>query len=80
MLTDEQIEQIAKWVTKRNPGKIKGISQHIIKEHFKISYSNEATRKLLKRNGLKLLRPKVVPGNPPNEEEYQKIFRDEIFL
>jgi transposase len=54
LLTDEQIEQIVKWVTERNPGKIKEISQHI-KEHFKISYSNEAVRKLLKRNGLKVI-------------------------
>jgi transposase len=74
LLTDEQIEQIVKWVTERNPGKIKEISQHI-KEHFKISYSNEAVRKLLKRNGLKLLRPKVVPGNPPNEEEQKENIR-----
>jgi Transposase and inactivated derivatives len=71
-LTNEQIAQIVKWVTETNPGKTKEIRQYI-KEHFNVSYSNEAVRKLLKRNGLKLLRPKVVPGNPPNEEE-QKIW------
>jgi transposase len=70
-LTDEQIEQLVKWVTETNPGKTKEIRQYI-KEQFKVRYSNEAVRKLLKKNGLKVLRPKVIPGNPPTEEEQKK--------
>jgi len=73
-LTDEQIEQLVKWVTETNPGKTKEIRQYI-KEHFKVRYSNEAVRKLLKKNGLKVLRPKVVPGNPPSEEEQKKTIK-----
>jgi len=70
-LTDEQIEQLVKWVTETNPGKTKEIRQYI-EEQFKVRYSNEAVRKLLKKNGLKVLRPKVIPGNPPTEEEQKK--------
>ena len=70
-LTDEQIEQLVKWVKETNPGKTKEIRQYI-KEHFKVRYSNEAVRKLLRKNGLKILRPKVIPGNPPTEEEQKK--------
>ena len=70
-LTEEQIDQLVKWVTETNPGKTKEIRQYI-KEHFKVRYSIEAVRKLLKKNGLKVLRPKVVPGNPPTEEEQKK--------
>ena len=70
-LTDEQIEQLVKWVTETNPGKTKEVRQYI-KEQFKVRYSNEAVRKLLRKNGLKVLRPKVIPGNPPTEEEQKK--------
>jgi len=70
-LTDEQIEPLVKWVTETNPGKTKEIRQYI-KEQFKVRYSNEGVRKLLKKNGLKVLRPKVIPGNPPTEEEQKK--------
>jgi len=70
-LTSEQINQVVSWVGDTNPGKTKEVREYI-KEHFKVTYSNEAVRKLLKKNGLKILRPKVVPGNPPSEEEQKK--------
>ncbi|MBU0464139.1 MAG: winged helix-turn-helix domain-containing protein [Proteobacteria bacterium] len=70
-LTSEQIDQVASWVGETNPGKTKEVREYI-KEHFKVVYSNEAVRKLLKKKGLKVLRPKVVPGNPPSEEEQKK--------
>ena len=75
-LASEQINQVVSWVKETNPGKTKEVRKYI-KDHFKIDYSNEAVRKLLKKKGLKVLRPKVVPGNPPSEEEqkkHQKIF------
>jgi len=70
-LTDEKIEQLVTWVTETNPGKTKEV-RHYIKEQFNVLYSNEAVRKLLNKNGLKVLRPKVIPGNPPTEEDQKK--------
>lgn len=70
-LTPEQINQVVNWVKETNPGKTKEIREYI-KDHFNISYSNEAVRKILRKMGLKILRPKVVPSNPPSEEEQKK--------
>jgi transposase len=70
-LTSEQIDQVVSWVKETNPGKTKEVREYI-KEHFKVAYSNEAVRKILKKMGLKILRPKIVPGNPPSEKEQKK--------
>ena len=70
-LTSEQIDQVVSWVKEANPAKIKEVRE-FIKDHFDIAYSCEAVRKLLKKNGLKVLRPKVVPGNPPSEDVQKK--------
>lgn len=70
-LTPEQIDQLVNWVKETNPGKTKEVREYI-KDHFKVAYSNEAVRKILRKRGLKVLRPKVVPGNPPIEEEQKK--------
>ncbi|MDB4304276.1 IS630 family transposase, partial [Desulfosarcina sp.] len=70
-LTSEQIDLVVKWAKETNPGKTKEVREYI-KTHFKVAYSNEAVRKILKKRGLKILRPKVVPGNPPSEEEQKK--------
>ena len=70
-LTSEQIGQAVAWVKETNPGKTKEVREYI-KDQFKVVYTNEAVRKLLKKNGLKVLRPKVVPGNPPSEEVQKK--------
>jgi transposase len=70
-LTPEQIDQVVNWVKETNPGKTKEVRDYI-KDHFQVAYSNEAVRKILKKMGLKILRPKVVPGNPPTEEEQKK--------
>ncbi len=70
-LDSEQINQVVNWVTQTNPGKTKEVRKYI-KDHFEVDYTNEAVRKLLKKKGLKILRPKVVPGNPPSEEEQKK--------
>ncbi len=71
-LTDVQIDQVVNWVRENNPGKTKEV-QAYIKEHFKITYSNEAVRKILKKMGLKILKPKVVPGKAPSEEDQKKL-------
>ncbi len=70
-LTSEQIDQVVSWAKETNPAKIKEVRE-FIKDHFDIDYSCEAVRKLLKKNGLKVLRPKVVPGNPPSEDVQKK--------
>ena len=70
-LNEEQIEQLVSWVKTTNPAKLKQVRAYII-EQFKVKYSTEAIRKMLHKKGLKLLRPKVIPGNPPSEEEQKK--------
>ncbi len=70
-LTPEQIDQVVDWVKQANPSKTKEVREYI-KNHFKVTYSIEAVRKILKKGGLKILRPKVVPGNPPSEDEQKK--------
>ena len=70
-LNDEQIQQLVSWVKTTNPANLKQVRVYII-EQFKVKYTTEAIRKLLLKKGLKLLRPKVIPGNPPNEEEQKK--------
>ncbi|WP_155321285.1 helix-turn-helix domain-containing protein [Desulfosarcina ovata] len=81
-LRSEQIDQVVKWVKETNPGKSKEVREYI-KKNFQISYSNEAVRKILKKRGLKVIRPRVVPGNPPSEEDqkkHRKLFRNEAYL
>lgn len=70
-LNDEQIEKVIHWIKTTNPAKLKEVRKYII-DHFKVKYTTEAIRKLLHKRGLKLLRPKVIPGNPPSEEEQKK--------
>jgi transposase len=70
-LTEEQIDQVIAWVKETNPSKTKEVGEYI-KEHFKVIYTAEAVRQILRKRGLKVLRPKIVPGNPPSEEEQKK--------
>ena len=74
-LSPEHIEEIVAWVSENNPGKIKEV-QKTINDRFKVKYSHEAVRKILKKNGLKLIRPKAVPGNPPSEADQKKRSND----
>ena len=70
-LSDEQTQQLLNWVRITNPIHLKQIRIHIIEE-FGIKYTTEAIRKILHKNGIKLIRPKVIPGDPPSEEEQEK--------
>ena len=70
-IRSEQIEEVITWVSETNPSKIKEVREYI-RERFKVTYSTEAVRKLLKKNGLKVLRPKIIPGNAPSEDEQKK--------
>jgi transposase len=73
-LTKVQISEIIDWVKENNPSTCKEVAQKI-KDNYSIQYAVESVRKLLKRNGMKFLLPKVIPGNPPSEEK-QKEFVD----
>lgn len=71
-LKKQEISEVIKWVKTNNPGTIKEVEAKIY-DDYKIRYTNEGVRKLLKNNGLKLLLPKVIPGNPPSAEEQQVV-------
>jgi transposase len=67
-INKEQTDKLVSWVRDTNPSIIKEVKQYI-KDNFNVQYSIEGIRVILKKNGLKVLRPKVIPGNPPTEEE-----------
>jgi len=70
-LTPPQIEQLVAWVKETSPAKTKQIRAYI-KEQFRVLYAIETVRQLLHKQGLKRLRPKVQPGNPPSEAEQRE--------
>jgi transposase len=67
-LKPSQIEQLVAWVNETSPAKTKQVRTYI-KEQFKVTYRVEAVRQLLRKQGLKRIRPKEVPGKAPSEEE-----------
>ena len=67
-VTPAQIEQVVTWVKETTPAKTKQV-QAYIREQFGVKYSVEAVRQLLRKQGLKVLRPKTEPGDPPSEDE-----------
>ncbi len=71
-LEKDQVEELVKWVKETTPAKTKQVRQYI-KERFHVEYSLEGVRVLLRKNGLKVLKPKVIPGNPPSEEDQKKL-------
>ncbi len=66
-----QIEQLVAWVKETHPAKTKQVRAYI-KEQFRVSYTVEAVRQLLHKHGLKRLRPKKQPANPPSEAEQRE--------
>lgn len=70
-LSNEQTQTIISWVRTTNPAKLKQIRAYVI-EQFGIALTTETIRKILHKHKLKLIRPKVIPGNPPSEEEQKK--------
>ncbi len=67
-LTPPQLEQLVVWVKDTHPAKTKQVKAYIA-EQFQVTYTVEAVRQLLHKQGLKRLRPAVQPGNPPSEDE-----------
>lgn len=66
-LKPSQIGQLVAWVKQTNPAKTKHVRAYI-KEQFRVTYSVEAVRQVLHKQGLKRIRPKKVPGKAPSEE------------
>jgi transposase len=66
-LTSTQIEQLVTWVKETHPAKTKQVRAYI-KEQFRVTYTVEAVRQILRKQKLKRLRPTVQPGNPPSED------------
>ncbi|GBC61736.1 IS630 family transposase [Desulfonema ishimotonii] len=78
-LSDDQLADMIAWVKKELPSDTKVIC-HYIREQTGIAYCQSAVAKLLKKNGLRRLRPKLIPGKPPSEkkqtdfiEKYEKL-------
>jgi transposase len=66
-----EINQVIIHVTFDNPDTTKEVKDYI-EQKFGISYCTDAVRKLLIKNGLKVMRPRLVPGNPPSEEKQKE--------
>jgi transposase len=62
-----EINQVLIHVTWDNPDTTKEVKDYI-EQKFGISYCVDAVRKLLIKNGLKVMRPNLIPGNPPSPE------------
>lgn len=70
-LGDEETQQMLNWVRTTNPIHLKQVRAYALEE-FGVKYTTEAIRKVLHKHGIKLIRPKVLPGNPPTAEEQKK--------
>jgi transposase len=73
-LKPAQIEQVVTWVKETNPAKTKQV-QAYIREQFGVRYVVEAVRQMLQKQGLKILRPKTEPGDPPSEDEQREFVK-----
>lgn len=66
-----QINQVVIWVIHHNPDTTKEVAEYI-REKFNINYCPEAVRQLLLKRGIKLIRAKIIPGNPKTIEEQRQ--------
>ena len=62
-----QINQVIISVTYENPATVREVRNYI-NEKFSVTYSIEAVRKLLIKNRLKVIRPRIVPGEEKRKE------------
>jgi transposase len=70
-LTFNQINQVVIWVTFNNPQKTKEVRDYILKK-FNVDYKVESVRVLLQKYGLKIVKPQLIPGDPPSIEEQER--------
>ncbi len=74
-LNAEQSKELKQWVKENLPGNREVIQAHILKT-YGVDYHLSSISKLLKRLGLKKLRPRLHPGKPPSlEKQVQFILR-----
>jgi len=71
LLTDAQIAELVVWIKSISPQTLKEITCYI-KEKFNVHYSLSGAKKLLNRNGIKLLRPRTIPGGAPSVDVQKK--------
>lgn len=69
-LSEEQLEALKEWVKANLPSTKQ--TQEWIREQYEVFYSEDGVRKLLKSIGLKSMKPRLVPGNPPDEATQQR--------
>jgi transposase len=74
-LNINQIHQVIIWVTYNHPENTKEIREYI-EVKFGVAYCDESVRLLLKKYGLKFMKPKVIPGNPPSVEVQKNFIRE----
>lgn len=74
-LTFNQINQVVIHVIFNSPENIGEIREYI-KGRFNVNYCDESVRQLLKKRGLRFIRPRTVPGSPPSPEEQRKFIQD----
>ena len=74
-LSEEQINQTIEWVRKNNPATAKEVRAYIL-SNFNVAYDVETVRQLLKKRGLKLLRPVIIPGKPPTQQEQEEFLAE----
>jgi transposase len=74
-LSRNQINQVIIWVTFENPANTKIVREYIM-EKFGITYTVEGVRQLLRKQGLGVIRPKSVPGDPPSVEDQTQFISD----
>lgn len=74
-LSTSEINQVIIFVIWENPSTLKEIREYI-EEKFGITYNIETVRQLLKKHNLKVIRPKIIPGNTPAAEEQKKFIEE----
>jgi transposase len=73
-LNFNQINQVVIYVSFEYPENIKKVVSYI-EEKFGVSYSDEAVRKMLEKQGLKYIRTKMVPGSTPSVETQEQFIK-----
>jgi len=74
-ITESEQADLVVWIKKKTPGNREIIQKYIL-DTWKINYSLSAISKLLNRNGIKRLRPKLTPGKSATlEAQIQFILR-----
>jgi transposase len=73
-LTFSQISQVVIFVISDSPRSAEEIREYI-KDRFNVCYCEESVRQLLKKRGLRFIRPRTVPGSPPSPEEQRQFIQ-----